>query len=179
MDLSFVSRSSFFTSKIVTLSSSSVSKFIGWVPLLSFFVIYLANDKTSSKTTAGCDTTDNRNRNYTNCSNSAQSTRLQRRSTAIGRLSIRSQTVNNPAVPIFFLALSSKYPYTFSSSSFASLWTNRNMPSLHPRFHATITPPYTHLNNLPSIDMKNFLTDRLPYQLYRTDLRKFIEHLLL
>lgn len=77
---------------------------------------------------------------------------LRKRMTSIGRFSLKSESISNPSIPTFFLALSgSKKPdndtsaksqYTrniFTVNDFENAWMNKEMPDRHPRFHSAVS----------------------------------------
>jgi len=84
---------------------------------------------------------------------------LRKRMTSIGRFSLKSESVSNPSIPTFFLALSgSKKPDSdspektaavgtshsstrniFTVNDFEGAWMKRDMPARHPRFHSTVS----------------------------------------
>ena len=106
--------------------------------------------------------------------------------TSIGRFSLKTETETNPSVPTFFLALSSS-PSNNSDESkimtvpeFISTWYQRNMPSLHPRFHYKLSS--THDGHFEPIDdvhdnVSKHVIETLPMNVYREDLKRRIETL--
>jgi hypothetical protein len=56
--------------------------------------------------------------------------------TAIGRFSILSETTFNPSIVTFFMTLSGP---ALTAVQLQQLWTDRNMPEMHPRFHSTVS----------------------------------------
>ncbi|KAL7517552.1 hypothetical protein ACHAWX_002465 [Stephanocyclus meneghinianus] len=84
---------------------------------------------------------------------------LRKRMTSIGRFSLKSESIDNPSIPTFFLALagrknksqdhntgpSSVYSAMscgsnkFTVSDFESAWMAKGMPTRHPRFHSTVS----------------------------------------
>lgn len=121
--------------------------------------------------------------------------------TPIGRFSLKSETLSNPSVPTFFMALSgegnsgdnknnSQYKTNLSSKpqsgltvpEFQSAWLNCGMPDIHPRFHSTVSKDddrYFELKPGPKKELSRFTNETLHTHVYRRDLKKRIETFLM
>mmetsp|Transcript_31982 Transcript_31982/g.37286 ORF Transcript_31982/g.37286 Transcript_31982/m.37286 type:complete len:578 (-) Transcript_31982:20-1753(-) len=114
---------------------------------------------------------------------------LKKRMTPIGRFSLKSETASNPSIPTFFMALSSN-PTTPSNAilhnqnndgqssmtvkEFESLWYERNIPTLHPRFHSKVSSIDGYFDFIP-VEMKRHVKETLSLNMYREDLKKRVE----
>ena len=65
----------------------------------------------------------------------SSSTKLQRKMSSAGRLSLYAETKENPFNPTLLVALVGK---PFDKHDFEQLWNQREMPSRHPRFHQKV-----------------------------------------
>ena len=126
--------------------------------------------------------------------------------TAIGRFALKSETINNPSIPTFFLALSDKIDKNTdsltnnnSSSDSSSLsieelestWKSKKIFEKHPRFSYCISKdpkndyffhPRTHngTSKLVSLDVKDYIKESiLHYAIPRDELRYKIQSLLI
>lgn len=135
--------------------------------------------------------------------------------TPIGRFSLKTETETNPSVPTVFIALSSPpedkkidkesspgenifnnyNDDVMTVSEFISTWHKRNMPSLHPRYHFTVSSSKdghfdsstdstleNNKNEEPTtttkkVDLSDHVSETLHMQVYREDLKKRVEEL--
>jgi hypothetical protein len=90
--------------------------------------------------------------------------------TLIGRFSLESETIANPSIPTFFIALAGSKPLT--AQRFGTLWEERGMEEKHPRFHHAVSP--THRGYFePTEELQ--VTDTLFPMVYREDLKYRIQ----
>jgi hypothetical protein len=90
--------------------------------------------------------------------------------TSIGRFSLESETITNPSIPTFFIALSGSKPLT--AQRFGQLWEERGMATKHPRFHHAVSPTHKGFFQ-PTQELQ--ISDTLAPQVYREDLKCRIE----
>ena len=105
--------------------------------------------------------------------------------TAIGRFALKSETISNPSIPTFFIALSNNNTKKDQSSSLSleeleQTWKSKKMFEKHPRFSYCISKDYFfHTKHPFSIHLKDYMKESMHYSVYRNDLRMKIENMLL
>ena len=130
--------------------------------------------------------------------------------TSIGRFSLKTETETNPSVPTLFIALSppmhnandviTKRDSSMNVSEFESVWNQREIPRLHPRFHYKVSSMVDgHFEDKEDTNTINksddsekikddstkevnlsrggYVTETVHMNVYRTDLKKRIEDL--
>lgn len=72
--------------------------------------------------------------------------------TSIGRFALVSETKYNPSIITFVLQLENKSPNqkALTANDFVRLWSLKQMPQRHPRFHQILNDSSDHLNRLKS-----------------------------
>lgn len=106
---------------------------------------------------------------------------LRKRMTSIGRFSYKSETIQNPSIPTFFLALSenNKNNDVLNVNEMNEIWKQKKIMDKHSRFRSVIS----------SHDDRYFVDRQTQFRdhanptfhsslLYRTDLKKRIEYFL-
>ncbi len=110
---------------------------------------------------------------------------LQKRMTAIGHFSLKTETDSNPSVPTFFLALSNTKPEilnpskrTLSPSEFEQTWLKKSMPEKHPRFHQKVSSSLDgYFEEKGADELHHHVVETIHPMVYRQDLKRRIESL--
>ena len=117
--------------------------------------------------------------------------------TSIGRFSLQSETITNPSLPTFFVALAgppvnSQQVYASDDSSimsvneFIDLWNRKQMSNRHPRFHASVNATANASSSAnQNLDFEyntpnlyKYVSETLPYYVPRLELQRRIEQML-